>query len=165
MKIKSAVVLGAVLAAVLLSGTNIVASASPLVPAAEAVATHYSWEPARVDGGGFMTVLAPSPATKNLWLAGSDVAGIFRSVDGGNNWLGATRGFEGTDQRKVGAIAWDPFNAKRAWACVGSVRPGGPVGVVVRTIDAGITWATVSTDVLCSGGVFAGSGVVGNHPR
>ncbi|HEY8092596.1 MAG TPA: hypothetical protein VID93_02405, partial [Acidimicrobiales bacterium] len=125
----------------------------------------YVWEPARIDGGGFVTVLAPSPATKDLWLAGSDVAGIFRSTDGGRTWLGSIKGFEGGDQRKVGAIEWDPFDAKRAWACVGTVRLTGPVGAVVRTTDAGLTWATVSTDALCSGGVFAGSGVADAHPR
>jgi hypothetical protein len=141
-------------------------------PLSSAVASSYTWGPARVDGGGFMTVVAPSPLTKNLWLAGSDVAGVFRSTDGGKTWLGPTKGFEGTTQRKVAAIAWDPFNAKRAWACVGSyvLNPvtGGKnaIGAIVRTTDAGLTWSTISTDVACSGGVFSGAGVpVGNHPR
>jgi len=113
-----------------------------------------------------MTVVAPSPLTKNLWLAGSDVAGVFRSTDGGKTWLGPTKGFEGNTQRKVAAIAWDPFNAKRAWACVGSYLAGVATGAIVRTTDAGLTWTTISTDVACSGGVFSGAGVpVGNHPR
>jgi hypothetical protein len=161
-KIRSAFIV----TAALVGAATFASSRTGVTPKAAAVAAGYSWGPARVDGGGFLTVLAPSRVTKNLWLAGSDVAGIFRSVDGGKTWLGATRGFEGTNERKVGAIEWDPFNAKRAWACVGSFRKGLPVGGgVVRTTDAGLTWATISHDVMCSGGVFPDSGITGNHPR
>jgi len=124
----------------------------------------YTWSPAAVDGGGFVTVLAPSTRRKGLWLAGSDVAGVFRSTDGGVTWTGASRGFEATDQRKVGAIEWDPFHAGRAWACVGT---GGdaPSGGVVRTTDSGVTWTTVSTKVFCSGGPNSLTDVGTDHPR
>ena len=138
--------------------------AVPAGPGA-AVAPSYSWEPARVDGGGFVTALAPSPVTTGLWLAASDVAGVFRSTDGGRTWTGATRGFENVDHRKVGAVEWDPFNPARAWACAGTARATGPAGAVLRTTDAGVTWATVSTSAFCSGGVFSGSGVTDAHPR
>ena len=144
------------------SATSLVAV--PASPAA-AVASSYSWEPARVDGGGFVTALAPSPVTTGLWLAASDVAGVFRSTDGGRTWSGATRGFESVDHRKVGAVEWDPFNPARAWACAGNARATGSAGAVLRTTDAGVTWATVSTAAFCSGGVFAGSGVTDAHPR
>ncbi len=139
-------------------------AAVPAGPAA-AVASSYAWEPARVDGGGFVTALAPSPVTAGLWLAASDVAGVFRSTDGGRTWAGATRGFENVDHRKVGAIAWDPFDPSAAWACAGTVRSNGSAGAILRTTDAGLTWATVSTSAFCTGGVFSGSGVTGPHPR
>ena len=113
---------------------------------------------------GFVTALAPFPVTTGLWLAASDVAGVFRSTDGGRTWTGATRGFENVDHRKVGAVEWDPFNPARAWACAGTARATGSAGAVLRTADAGVTWATVSTSAFCSGGVFSGSGVTDPHP-
>ena len=55
-------------------------------------APSYSWEPARVDGGGFVTALAPSPVTTGLWLAARPTwAGVFRSADGGRTWTGRRR--------------------------------------------------------------------------
>jgi photosystem II stability/assembly factor-like uncharacterized protein len=54
-----------------------------------------SWHPAGYGGGGRFTAIAIDPANPKTIYVGSDVAGIFRSRDGGNHFELIGKGLEG----------------------------------------------------------------------
>jgi photosystem II stability/assembly factor-like uncharacterized protein len=54
-----------------------------------------SWHPVGYGGGGRFTVVAVDPSNPQIIYVGSDVAGIFRSRDGGNQFELKGKGLEG----------------------------------------------------------------------
>lgn len=91
--------------------------------------THLQWQPCGYSGGGRYTVVAVSPADSALVLVGSDVAGVYRSTDGGETFQPQGQGLEAF------AVADIAF------------RPDHPEQVVLLTddglylsVDRGQTW-------------------------
>jgi len=46
------------------------------------------WQQSHFGGGGFITGLILDPKTPDILYARCDVAGVFKSVDGGQHWRG-----------------------------------------------------------------------------
>lgn len=95
-----------------------------------------SWQPSSYGGGGRFMAIAIDPANPKNVYVGSDVAGIFRSRDGGNRFELAGKGLEGF---AVADIA---------------INPAPPHQVVALTdeglyysIDRGDNWIRVSGDI------------------
>ena len=78
--------------------------------------------------GGRLTGLAVDPADPNVMLAGGDMLGVGRSVDGGRTWEAAT----GFSSWEINAFTWDASNPGVVW--VGTMS--GPY----ESTDAGRTW-------------------------
>lgn len=68
--------------------------------------------PCRYEGGGRFTAIAIDPKDSRTYLIGSDVAGVFKTVDDGENFLLKGRGLEGFS---VADIAMHPSDANRVF--------------------------------------------------
>lgn len=152
-----------VLAAVAVATAVGVATPSPVLAAstsAAAVTSYQSWnfKSSGLDGAGFQNVIAASPfADENgvrPLIAGADVAGIHRSVDGGRTWEPANRGLS---DKHVASLMWAKDMAGKVYAATDS-------GINVST-DFGLNWVrrAAPVDFDANGKWF----VVGTteHPR
>ncbi|MBA4368247.1 MAG: hypothetical protein C0403_11505 [Desulfobacterium sp.] len=72
---------------------------------ADAENIRLSWEPSGYGGGGRFTAIAIDPSNPKTVYVGSDVAGIYRSRDGGNHFVLIGKGLEGFE---VADIAINP---------------------------------------------------------
>jgi photosystem II stability/assembly factor-like uncharacterized protein len=86
--------------------------------------------------------IAPSPHDPNLLLAGIELGGVLRSVDGGESWADQRPGA----QLDVHALAWHPVAAGRAYEAGGGgaawSRDGGDTWLAAdRGRDRNYTWA------------------------
>ncbi|MCG6533472.1 MAG: hypothetical protein L7F78_02000, partial [Syntrophales bacterium LBB04] len=115
---------------------------------AGAANTRTSWYPAGYGGGGRFTVVAIDPANPQTVYAGSDIAGIFLSRDGGNHFEMASNGLEGFGVADI------------------AVNPAPPHQVVALT-DAGLyyspgqgsAWIRISNEI-CYPSRFFGSSLL-----
>ncbi|MCZ7568566.1 MAG: endo alpha-1,4 polygalactosaminidase [Ardenticatenaceae bacterium] len=93
------------------------------------------WEPAGFGGAGnFLSVhVAGQPG---VIYATSDVAGLFRSTDGGDRWQMRNLGLGNVE---VSSFAIDPFDPNRLCAGTGAFAESSQAGIYVSQ-DAGQTW-------------------------
>lgn len=80
--------------------------------------------------------MGSSIANPDFLLCGIDVAGIYKSNDGGDSWYMSNRGIQSTG---VTAVAFDPFNVSRA-LCVGI---GTKYNGVYLTENEAVNWSYV----------------------
>ena len=89
----------------------------------------------------------------NLAFLGTDVGGIYKSVDGGANWYPCTVGFEANGAT---SITVDPKNNNKV-LCVGASSGYDSTNGIIMSTDAGETWKLVfSVDSI-------NDGTVGEH--
>ena len=88
----------------------------------------------------------------NLAFLGTDVGGIYKSVDGGANWYPCTVGFEANGAT---SITVDPKNNNKV-LCVGASSGYDSTNGIIMSTDAGETWKLVfSVDSINDGTVGA----------
>jgi len=85
------------------------------------------------------TGLAVSPANAALVYAGTYGGGLYRSVDGGQNWIPASRGLP--DSAWILSLLVDPVNPNRIYAGLSYNNDPGFASGVYRSDDGGATWA------------------------
>lgn len=92
-----------------------------------------------------VTALAVAPSSPQKLYAGSDMAGLFKSIDGGTSWSTIWPPTSGSSvTNHISDIGVDPHNADLIYVAVdsyvGSWQPGG----VYKSIDGGMTWEPIN---------------------
>ena len=124
-------------------------------------AAAYTWRNVRIVAGGFITGIVYHPGVQNLVYARTDIGGLYRSTDGGNNWTPLLDwvGWDNWGYSGVLSIAVDPQNAGVVYAAVGgytnSWDPNN--GAILKSVDQGATWS-VSPLPFKVGGNMGGRG-------
>ncbi len=94
--------------------------------------------------GGRSTAVSGVRGEPLVYYFGGTGGGVFKTVDGGNNWKNVTDGFLGVGS--IGAIAVAPSDANVIYVGTGSACPRGNVSVgdgVYKSTDAGKTWTHI----------------------
>jgi photosystem II stability/assembly factor-like uncharacterized protein len=96
------------------------------------------------DGAHFSKVSAPptltlsvDPSNPSVIYAGTQSAGVLKSVDGGATFVASNSGLTNLRMSRSGAVAIDPTNASVLYA-------GTETGGVFKSQDAGATWRAIN---------------------
>jgi photosystem II stability/assembly factor-like uncharacterized protein len=90
--------------------------------------------------GGRITAMAANPSNPNIVYAGAALGGIFKSTDGGVNWLPIS---DAVPSLSVGDIELDPSDPNKIYFGTGEANAAGDsyAGTgIYRSTDAGTTW-------------------------
>lgn len=98
-------------------------------------------------GGGYITGLMQDPIDGNILYSRSDVAGMFKSVDGGHSWRMINSGLDKMSDSYCHSMAMDPFNHRVLLRASGDVRGFQFTGRIHRSVDGGMTWKLVKEDL------------------
>ncbi|MFF0162059.1 cellulose binding domain-containing protein [Streptomyces sp. NPDC005263] len=130
------------LAAGLLAGTPPALAAGP--ERAAIAADTYTWNNARVDGGGFVPGIVFNRAEKNLAYARTDIGGAYRWQESTKTWspLLDSVGWDDWGHTGVVSLASDSVDPNKVYAAVGTYTnswdPGN--GAVMRSSNRGASW-------------------------
>ncbi|WP_406471866.1 cellulose binding domain-containing protein [Streptomyces sp. NBC_01615] len=132
------------LAAGLLAGTPPALAASTPKATTTLAADTYTWNNARVDGGGFVPGIVFNRSEKNLAYARTDIGGAYRWVESSKTWtpLLDSVGFADWGHTGVVSLASDSVDPNKVYAAVGTYTNGwDPTnGAVLRSSDRGASW-------------------------
>ena len=100
---------------------------------------------------GRLNAIAVAPNDPNLLLLGSGTGGIWRSTDGGVNFAPVS---DNASETNVGSIAFAPSQPAVVYASMGDAFNGYLGSGVLKSTDAGATWARVSNAATLPEGSF-----------
>lgn len=115
--------------------------------------TAHVWTPATLGGGGYITGLIQHPVISGIVYARCDVAGVFRSSDGGETWETLNGGLTKAYHHQVQSFTISPHHPEVLFRCSGEVRSRKFYGSVHKSADGGHSWQEV-----CTGMGFYGNG-------
>jgi len=95
------------------------------------------WYPAGFGGGGLFLQIDVNPSASNILFLGSDVSGMYKSIDQGNNWSAWSAGLP---SREIAGLIIDP-SGDFVWAAT-------PLGLYTNAINANF-WSVVNTNIRC----------------
>lgn len=90
--------------------------------------------------GGRINCMAIEPGNPNTMYAGNASGGVFKTTDGGSNWLPV---FDEQPYLSIGAITIDPSNHQTIWVGTGDLNISGYPFIgdgVYKSTNGGITW-------------------------
>ncbi|MBA3871630.1 MAG: hypothetical protein H0X30_20985 [Anaerolineae bacterium] len=105
------------------------------------------WQQSTLNGGGFIAGILQDPQNSDILYARSDVAGAFKSLDGGRSWQVRNYGMHECHQHDVRSIALSPHDNQLLFRGSGSVRGNKFFGTIHKSVDGGEYWYAVSRDV------------------
>jgi photosystem II stability/assembly factor-like uncharacterized protein len=99
---------------------------------------------------GRVAAIVPGAQPGQPLLIGTASGGVWRSLDVGLTWTPVT---DGQCALTIGAMALDPTNPSIVYAGTGEGNTGTPgCGGVLRSTDAGVTWAALGTSLVSTAG-------------
>ena len=96
--------------------------------------------PGALVAGGAIYMIVANPQDPDLLLSASDVAGIHRSTDGGDNFRTSNNGLTASNDVQVASVAW----STRAGDSATTAYMGAQTGVF-RSSDGGQSWNKIAT--------------------
>ncbi len=106
-----------------------------------------TWHQSTLNGGGFIEGILQDPQNPSILYARSDVAGVFKSIDGGCSWQACNNGMTAYHQHDIRSFAINPYNPQMLFRGSGSVRGATFFGTIHKSIDGGKSWYPVCHDV------------------
>lgn len=88
------------------------------------------------DGFGILSI-SIDPSNPDVVYAGLNVAGVYKSIDGGLNWF-----YSGLDNFSVRSVELDPYDPAVAFAATDNG--------IYRSVDGGVNWLAVISAVITS---------------
>jgi photosystem II stability/assembly factor-like uncharacterized protein len=120
----------------------------PIGPAPTVSAYMSNWG----NTSGRINTIAVSPADTRVVIAGSSTGGIWRSSDGGASFVAVS---DDQSELAVGSLAFARSRPATVYAGMGDSTGGYLGSGVLRSTDAGLTWARVSNATLPSPGTIS----------
>lgn len=93
---------------------------------------------------GTITTLDISPVNSSVYYAGTDDGRVWRSVDGGNNWVNISAGLP---VRWVTRVAADRFAASDVYVTLSGFTRDEPLVHVYRSTNQGETWTPIAANL------------------
>lgn len=106
----------------------------------------YHWRNVVIRGGGFVSGVVYSWQQKGLVYARTDVGGIYRSTNAGEQWTAVTDQLGPKERNLTGidSLALDPSDANNVYAAAGRYSADwAPNGAILISRDQGRTWTKV----------------------
>ena len=109
--------------------------------------TRITWRQSTLNGGGFIAGILQDPRNPDILYARSDVAGVFKSTDGGHSWRARNNGMTDCHQHDVQSFALSPHDSNMLFRCSGSVRGEKFFGTIHKSVNGGDAWLPVCDTV------------------
>jgi len=104
----------------------------------------YQWTNSIHGGGGYVTGIIQHPDNPQILYIRTDVAGMFRSDDGGNTWNAINNGMTEGYHHNVETFALSRGNPDMLFRGSGEARNRQMVGAIHKSTNGGRTWKLVT---------------------
>ena len=104
----------------------------------------YEWHNSDYGGGGYVTGIIQHPVNPDIIYIRTDVAGMFRSDDGGKSWKSINNGMSEGYHHNVETFAISTKNPEVLFRGSGEARGHKMVSAVHKSSDGGKTWKLVT---------------------
>lgn len=111
----------------------------------------FDWNQSYLGGGGYIVGLLQDHQNEGVIYARCDVAGMFKSMDGGKSWQPINNGMIECHHHSVESFAMSPHNSRILFRCSGEGRDNRLVGTIHKSKDSGESWYRVSSEADYSG--------------
>jgi photosystem II stability/assembly factor-like uncharacterized protein len=104
----------------------------------------YKWINSHYGGGGYVTGIIQHPENPNIIYIRTDVAGMFKSLDGGKSWASLNNGMTEIHHHNVETFAMSQQHPDILFRGSGEGRNHQMVGAIHKSVDGGRTWKLVT---------------------
>ena len=105
----------------------------------------FRWKVSECNGGGYVTGILQNPLHPDILYIRTDVAGVFKSLDGGKKWRAINNGMTEGYHHNVESFAMSPANPDILFRGSGEARGHEMVSAIHKSTDGGLTWKLVTT--------------------
>lgn len=105
---------------------------------------NFEWGHSYNGGGGYITGIFQNEQNREIMYARCDVAGVFRSEDGGKNWLNINTGCNRNYHHQVRTFAISKLNPNVLFRGSGSMNDSHVYGDIMKSKDGGDSWYVVN---------------------